>query len=362
MRSTNPATRFARLGVGLAVLAGALAWIASPGDAPASKDDRAAPPPGPGDISARAATFLALLDAGARARATYDLAHEERLNWAFTPVSRNGLPLKDMTLEQRSAAHALLQTTMSSQGYHKANAIIELERILGILEGRPGRRDPEDYYVTVFGDPGADGPWAWRFEGHHLSLNFSSLTNELTVTGPAFMGANPATVPSGEKAGWRPLGREEDLARGLLFMLNPEQREMAVIADRAPRDIITGNDREARLDGFEGIPASRLTGEQREVLMGVIWEYVGNLETDAAEGWMTRIRDEIPPSELYFAWAGSPEPGEGHYYRVHAPQFLIEYDNTQGNANHVHSVWRDMENDFGGDALRRHYEGGHEHE
>ena len=182
------------------------------------------------------------------------------------------------------------------------------------------------------------------------------------MTGPAFMGANPATVPSGEKAGWRPLGREEDLARALLFMLNPEQREMAVIAERAPRDIITGNDREARLDGFEGIPASRLTGEQRDQLYSVIWEYVGNLEAEAAEAWMTRIRDEIPPGDMYFAWAGSPEPGEGHYYRVHAPPFLIEYDNTQGNANHVHSVWRDLENDFGGDALRRHYEGGHEHE
>ena len=354
------------LGVGFAVLAAAVAWISAPGPAdpaaPASKDDVPGGVPGPGDITARAATFLSLLDAEARGRATYDLAHEERLNWAFTPVSRNGLPLKDMTLEQRSAAHALLQTTMSSQGYHKANAIIELERVLGILEGRPGRRDPEDYYVTIFGDPDAGGPWAWRFEGHHLSLNFSSLTSELTVTGPAFMGANPATVPSGEKAGWRPLGREEDLARALLFMLNPEQREMAVIADRAPRDIITGNDREARLDGFEGIPASRLTGEQRDMLMSVIWEYVGNMEADAAAAWMTRIRDEIPPGELYFAWAGSPEPGEGHYYRVHAPQFLIEYDNTQGNANHVHSVWRDLENDFGGDALRRHYEGGHEHE
>ncbi|MDE2794483.1 MAG: DUF3500 domain-containing protein [Gemmatimonadota bacterium] len=362
MKSSNPATRFARLGLGLAVLAAAVAWIASPGDAPASKDDVVPSKAGPGDIAARAATFLTLLDADARARATYDLAHEERLNWAFTPVSRNGLPLKDMTVEQRAAAHALLQTTMSSQGYHKANAIIELERILGILDGRPGRRDPEDYYVTIFGKPGADGPWAWRFEGHHLSLNFSSLTNELTVTGPAFMGANPATVPSGEKAGWRPLGREEDLARALLFMLNPEQREMAVIAERAPRDIITGNDREARLEGFEGIPASRLTDEQRDQLYRVIAEYVGNLEAEAAEAWMTRIRDEIPADDIHFAWAGSPEPGEGHYYRVHAPQFLIEYDNTQGNANHVHSVWRDLENDFGGDALRRHYEGGHEHQ
>lgn len=323
--------------------------------------DPGGPASGPGDIAARAATLLSLLEGEARARATFDLGDEEQFNWAFTPVSRNGLPLKDMTAEQRAAAHGLLQTTMSSQGYHKANAIIELERVLGILEGRPQRRDPEDYYVAIFGTPEAGGPWAWRFEGHHLSLSFSSPSNELTVTGPAFMGANPATVPSGEKAGWRPLGREEDLARGLLFMLSPEQREMAVIAAEAPRDIITGNDREARLDGFEGIPASRLTDEQRGVLMAVIREYVGNMDAESAHAWMARIRDEIPPDELYFAWAGSPEPGEGHYYRVHAPQFLIEYDNTQGNANHVHSVWRDLENDFGGDALARHYEEGHEH-
>ena len=395
-KGTNTATRLARLGVGLAVLA-AVAWIwpgpsgtpapaasnggvmdgaatsapapgnlgapaTGPGGSAARTAAPGAPATGPGDIAARAATLLSLLDGDARARATFALADDERFNWAFTPVSRNGLPLKEMTVEQRAAAHALLQTTMSSQGYHKANAIIELERVLGILEGRPQRRDPEDYYVAIFGTPDEGAPWAWRFEGHHLSLNFSSPEGELTVTGPAFMGANPATVPSGEKAGWRPLGREEDLARGLLFMLNPEQRAMAVIATEAPRDIITGNDREARLASFEGIPASRLTDEQRRMLMAVIGEYVGNMDAEAAHAWMTRIRDEIPPSDLYFAWAGSPEPGEGHYYRVHAPQFLIEYDNTQGNANHVHSVWRDLENDFGGDALRRHYEGGHEHD
>ena len=356
------------LGALVVVAVWALAGVSAPGAAGGPGGPGAVafshpgdPATGPGDIAARATTFLSLLDGEARAKATYALGDEEQFNWAFTPVSRNGLPLKDMTMDQRAAAHALLQTTMSSQGYHKANAIIELERILGVLEGRPQRRDPEDYYVTIYGTPDAGGPWAWRFEGHHLSLNFASPANELTLTGPAFMGANPATVPSGEKAGWRPLGREEDLARGLLFMLSPEQREMAVIAAEAPRDIITGNDREAQLESFEGIPASQLSGEQREMLMGVIREYVGNMEADAAHAWMARIRDEIPPGELYFAWAGSPEPGEGHYYRVHAPQFLIEYDNTQGNANHVHSVWRDLENDFGGDALARHYEGGHEH-
>ena len=344
------------LGLCVAALSVALAWRAAP-----ERSAWARPPASEDGVAGAAATFLALLDADGRGRAAYDLGHEEQFNWNFTPVSRNGLPLRDMTLEQRSAAHALLQATTSSQGYHKANAIIELERVLGIIEGRPERRDPEGYFVTVFGDPSGGGPWAWRFEGHHLSLNFSSPSGELTVTGPAFMGANPARVMSGPKTGWRPLGREEDLARSLVNGMSAEQRARAIIADEAPRDIVTGNDREARVDGFEGIPASALSGEQREVLFGVIGEYVGNLESGAAHAWMDRIRNDISPDDLYFAWAGPTEPGAGHYYRVHAAPFLIEYDNTQGNANHVHSVWRDLENDFGGDALARHYEEGHPH-
>ena len=250
---------------------------------------------------------------------------------------------------------------MSAQGYLKANAVIELERILGIMEGRPERRDPENYFVAIFGDPGSGGPWAWRFEGHHLSLNFSSPSGEMTVTGPAFMGTNPALVETGEKAGWRPLGREEDMARALVVALDDEQRDMAIIASEAPRDIITGNDREARLEGFEGIPASRLDDAQRDLLFGVIAEYVGNMESESARAWTARIGTEVALDDIWFAWAGSVEAGEGHYYRIHSPAFLIEYDNTQNDANHVHSVWRDLENDFGGDALARHYEGGHPH-
>ncbi len=348
-------TKLFILGVCVAALAAALARTST------KAPTRAGAAASEDGVAGAAATFLALLDDDARGQATYDLGHEEQFNWNFTPVSRNGLPLKDMTLEQRNATHDLLQTTLSSQGYHKANAIIELERILGVIEGRPERRDPEGYFVTIFGTPTEGGPWAWRFEGHHLSLNFSSPSNELTVTGPAFMGANPARVESGPKAGWRPLGREEDLARGLVASLSGEQLDAAMIADEAPRDIITGNDRAARLDAFEGIAASALSAEQRDMLYGVIAEYVGNMEAASAHAWMSRIRDEISPDDLYFAWAGPIEPGAGHYYRVHAASFLIEYDNTQGNANHVHSVWRDLENDFGGDALARHYEEGHPH-
>lgn len=320
----------------------------------AANAETGGPVPATADAASAAQAFIASLDEAGRAKALYPLGDDEQFDWHFVPRARNGLPLGEMTAAQRAAAHDLLQSALSSQGYHKANAIIELERVLGILEGRPERRDPENYYVTIFGEPSAGGAWAWRFEGHHMSFNFSSPSERLTVTGPAFMGANPARVPSGPKAGWRPLGREEDLARTLLLDLSAEQRTRAVISAEAPSDILTGNDRSARLDAFEGLPADAMTAAQREILFDIVHEYVGNLANDFE--WMTKVREEIPASDIYFAWAGSPEPEQGHYYRVHSPVFLIEYDNTQNDANHVHSVWRDLENDFGGDALARHYE------
>lgn len=381
-RETARGWRVAAGLLGACVVAGAtllLTWTAAPGSAsgdprpgahavatvgsgvpaaPASTTPAAAPAALPADA---ASDFLALLDGSAREKAVYPLDDGERFDWKFVPRSRNGLPLKEMTLEQRTAAHRLLQATTSSQGYLKANAVIELERILGLLEGRPGRRDPEDYYVTVFGTPSSSGPWAWRFEGHHLSLNFSFPVERLAVTGPAFIGANPARVPSGPKAGWRPMGPEEDLARALAASLSPEQRAVAVIASEAPRDIITGDDREARLESFEGLAAAEMTEPQREMLFDLLAEYVGNMATEAARAWTARVREASALGEVYFAWAGPIEPGEGHYYRVHSPAFLVEYDNTQDDANHIHSVWRDLQNDFGGDALVRHYREGHPH-
>ena len=346
-------TGVARAGVGVVALVGLLAWISSSGFENPEREVTSYPALTP---AGAATAFLAALDGSARDKATYPLQDDQRYTWFFTPVERKGLPLKDLTPEQRRAAHALLQATTSSQGYLKANAIIELERILGVLEGRPERRDPEGYFVTVFGTPSATEPWAWRFEGHHLSLTFSSPANELAVTGPAFMGANPATVLSGPKAGLRPLGREEDLARALVASLSPDQLAAAMIATEAPRDIITGNDREVQLERFEGLAMAAMTDPQRSLLVQVIGEYTGNMVPAAAQLWADRLR-KISPDDVYFAWAGGTAPGEGHYYRVHSPAFLIEYDNTQNDANHVHSVWRDLKNDFGGDALARHYEG-----
>ena len=312
----------------------------------------------PGEVADAARAFLSTLDAEARAQATYEIGDEERLNWHFIPRERNGLPLKAMSSAQRNAAHRLLKATLSTQGYLKANAVMELERILGVIEGREERRDPEDYYFTIFGSPSTSDAWAWRFEGHHVSLNFASITNQLVVTGPAFFGANPATVLSGPKAGLRMLGNEEDLGRSLARMLSDTQRRTAVIAREAPDDIITGADREAALDRFEGIAASAMTSAQRDLMFRLIGEYVHNMDQQSADRWMERI-ENTRPDQIHFAWAGGLEPGQGHYYRVHAPDFLIEYDNTQNDANHVHSVWRDLRNDFGGDVLLQHYQESH---
>jgi len=313
-----------------------------------------APPAGPGDVADAARAFLATLTDEQRARAIRPFDDGERFEWFFTPVTRNGLPLKEMTTEQRTAALGLLQSATSSAGYLKATGVMHLEGILAVLENRPERRDPENYHFWVFGTPSRDRPWGWRFEGHHVSLNFTS-TDGVTVSTPSFIGANPARVPSGPFAGWRLLAHEEDLARALVQSLDADQRERAVISATAPRDIITGNDRRASLERVEGLPAAVMTDPQRALLLRLLAEYVDNADPVIAGPRLARI-EEVGIDRLHFAWAGSLDVGGPHYYRIHGPTVLIEYDNTQNDANHIHSVWRDLENDFGEDLLRRHYE------
>lgn len=316
-------------------------------------------------IVAAAEAFLSTLDESGRAKAARSFDDQARFEWFFTPVERSGLPLREMTLEQRSAALALLQSTTSSQGYLKATGVMHLEQILGGLENRPDRRDPENYHFWVFGTPSPDTPWGWRFEGHHISLNFTS-ADGLTVSTPSFIGASPARVRSGAYAGWRLLANEEDVARALMSSLTPEQHRRAMISNTAPQDIITGNQREVSLERMEGLPASEMTGDQLMLLRRLLAEYVGNAEPDIAGARYERI-EQVGIGRLHFAWAGSLEVGGPHYYRIHGPTVLIEYDNTQSDVNHIHSVWRDLENDFGEDLLRRHYETagaehGHDHD
>jgi hypothetical protein len=316
------------------------------------------------DLLAAAQAFLATLDGEQRSRATRPFDDGERFEFFFTPVERTGLPLKDMTLEQRDAALRLLKTATSTRGYLKATGVMHLEGILAMIEGRPDRRNPENYHFWIFGTPSRDRPWGWRFEGHHISLNFTS-ADGVTVSNPSFIGANPALVPSGPFAGWRLLAAEEDLGRALVTSLTPAQRARAIISETAPRDILTGNQRRAGLERMEGLAVGEMTEEQKALFIRLLAEYVENADPAIAGARYARM-EEVGLDRIRFAWAGTLERGGPHYYRIHGPTVLIEYDNTQNDANHIHSVWRDLENDFGEDLLERHYDTagedhGHDH-
>ena len=301
-----------------------------------------------------AQALLDLLDPAARLQIQFPFESSERFNWSYVPQARRGLPVHAMTTAQRRALHALLREALSSAGYLKATGIMQLETVLRALEHDNPQRDPEGYYLTIFGTPAQARPWAWRIEGHHVSLNFTVASDTGVATTPAFLGANPAEVPSGPYMGWRVLGAEEDLGRRLLGALDETQRPQAIIATTAPQDIITGADRIARLARFEGVPATEMSGLQRELLLQLIREYTHNLTPALAQTQLDKImRGGL--ERLHFAWAGSLSPGQGHYYRIHGPTTLIEYDNTQNAANHVHTVWRDLEDDWGGDVLAQHY-------
>jgi Protein of unknown function (DUF3500) len=312
---------------------------------------------GASGMLAAARRFWESLDGSRQRRVHYPLDDAERSNWNYMPGTRVGLALGELTAAQRTAALALLESALSAAGYAKATAIMALEEILGNLEGRSADdrfRDPGNYFLTLFGPLAAEGCWGWRIDGHHLSLTFVAATAELVTTTPTFFGANPAEVPHGPQQGWRVLRDEEEFGRRLLHSLAAAQREQAIIAHRAPRDIITGTSREICPGDPAGLPATELTAPQRELLLRLIGLYAGNLRDDLAAARLRRVH-QAGIGKLHFAWAGGAERGEGHYYRIHGPTVLIEYDNTQNNANHIHTVMRDPEEDFGNDLLRRHY-------
>jgi hypothetical protein len=304
---------------------------------------------------ARAATaFLAELTGDQRGRARFEFADAERLNWHFIPRERRGLPLKDMTQAQRDLARALLRAGVSQRGLAKVDGIIDLENVLREMGGDPVMRDPGQYFFSVFGTPSADGPWGWRVEGHHLSLNFTVTRGSTVAWAPSFMGANPARVPSGSRQGLRVLAAEEDLARQLVLSLDATQRATAVFTTEAPRDIITGNAGQVDPLSPAGIPVSALNAQQSRMLVAVLDEYLARMADDIAAERRAQL-ERTDFGRVTFAWAGSTEVGQPHYYRIQGPTFLIEYDNTQNNANHIHSVWRDFTRDFGRDLLREHY-------
>lgn len=315
----------------------------------------------PGDDMAGAANaWLAALAPEQKSKAVFAFDATERENWHFIPKDRNGLPLKEMTPAQRHLAYGLLSSGLSPRGYGKVATIMSLEQILQDMEG-PNRRfprDPELYYVSVFGTPGPKGFWGWRVEGHHLSVNFT-LSDGVPIAGtPSFLGTNPAEVRTGARTGLRVLGAEEDLARSLVASLNESQRAKAVVSAKAPDDILTVAQAVADIGAAQGLRHADMTPAQQDLLRQILEEYVGRLRGDLAAADLAQIRAKGLDT-VVFAWAGGMERGQPHYYRVHGPTFLLEFDNTQNDANHVHAVWRDFQGDFGRDVLAEHLKANH---
>jgi hypothetical protein len=251
----------------------------------------------------------------------------------------------------------LLASGLSQRGQSKALTIMSLEQVLQDLEGPDRRfpRDPELYFVSIFGTPGPKATWGWRVEGHHLALNFTIVNGAFVSGTPSFMGSNPAEIRSGPRLGLRALAAEEDLGRELIQSLNATQRKTAIFAEKAPADIITGAVRKASPLDQVGLAANDLSADQLVVLKRVIEEYVRRNRPELANADLVKIQD-AGYNKVYFAWAGGLEKGDPHYYRVQGPTFLLEYDSTQNEANHVHAVWRDFNGDFGEDLLRKHYD------
>jgi hypothetical protein len=308
--------------------------------------------------------FLATLSERQRATAMRALDDRDRFDWHYTPRSRNGISLKELDARSRDAAHALLKAALSAAGYRKVVNIIELELVLRELETFGLMRDPERYHLTFYGVPGSSNRWAWRFEGHHLSLNFTLNGDSMAVDTPSFFGANPATVPGGPKKGFRALGAEHDAGWAVLDSLSDAQRREAVISTRTYGDIVTSNREKVEPLDAAGLPASRLDERQRALLWKIVEIYAASFEPGLADARLARARTDGIEA-LRFAWAGSTTRGASHSYRVQGTLFLIEYDASQDGGNHIHTVWRDYAGDFGRnlsspgafgrDLLRDHY-------
>jgi hypothetical protein len=336
--------------------------------------------------------FVEAMDAPRRAKASFAFDEAvQRTDWAYFPRNHAGLPLHEMDLRQQKLAHVLISSALSLHAYAQVNAIMALEHVLNLIEDRraDGVRDPGRYFVSVFGVPG-DDRWGWRLEGHHVALNFTIVGDSLISPTPIFLGANPAEVRHGAHAVTRPCGEEEDAARALLASLDADRRRIAVIADVAPPDFVLANLPAVPLaagggeavppvmrmvraiqDRWEALPetakvalafdraaprglaAGAMDAAQRHALESLIAVYVSRLPDDLASLERAKI-ERAGIDAIHFAWAGSEARGEGHYYRLQGPSFLVEYDNTQDDANHVHAVWRDPQGDFGADLLREH--------
>ena len=302
-----------------------------------------------------ATRFLNSLTVQQRSKAVMTFDDAYRTNWRYVPASREGVNLGEMTPEQATLASALLKASLSDSGYKKTEVIKSLEDVLHELENKNPGRDKRLYTFTFFGQPQLKGLWGWRYEGHHVSLNFTYKDGALVSSSPQFFGSNPAEVRSGPHEGLRALPQEEDLGFQLLNALTPDQLKAAILSGNSPADIVTGNSRRAAFQDKLGVSYSALNSSQKKTLMSLVKTYADGQTSQEAKRRLGRVQ----PDTLVFAWMGGTKPGEGHYYRVQGSKFLIEFDNTQNSANHIHAVWRDFDGDFGEDILAEHYSQSH---
>ena len=364
-------------------------------------------------IAKAANEFVSSLTADQRTKAVYPISSEEWTRWNFIPASmfpRNGISFKELNQTQRQRAHDLMKASLSQTGYLTASSVMQLENVLREIEGpsasagapppatqtapptppaapaadpapgergaargggqrggRGGRggggdgggapviRDPELYYLTVFGDPSANGAWGWRLEGHHVSLRFAIDNGKLLVSStPQFLGANPAEVPYGygPYTGLRVLAAQEDAARSLVLALDAKRQAIAIVAPN-PRGFASGTTVKFDPQSPVGLPMSQMTSAQRDMLMKLIDSYASVMPADIAAARLAKIKTAGTDS-ITFAWSGSTEKGRQYQYQVQGPTFLIEHNNTQNNGNHIHAVWRDFNGDFGRDVLAEH--------
>ena len=320
-------------------------------------------------ISKAAQSFLDSLDEEQIVSATMPMDTDERATWSNLPVIMvrpAGVLIKDMTDEQKRAAHALMRATMSSQGYAKFAGIMVLEDLLHQIEAQDesrsgplaeaflATRDYGNYALSIFGNP-KDVNWGWKIAGHHAAANFTISNGRVAFT-PTFLGSSPMEVESGRYAGLMVLAHEGQYGIDLMTSLDSAQQKNATIANVAAENVFEGPGRRNSLEGYEGLSSKDLTEKQAHLLHRLVAEYLHNADHDAAHAQMAAI-EEAGWDNLWFSWRGPVDPDGKFYYRVHGPRVLIEYNRQ--NANHDHMIVRDPANDYGEDWLGKHYKESH---
>ena len=314
------------------------------------------------ELSAAANKVINSLDDKQRAKACFDFDDKDRTNWSYVPYVRPGLPIKEMSESQQKLIQDLLAASLSPVGKNKVLGVLLLEEYLRVKEEGKGRfvRDAGLYYISFFGKPTAKGTWGWRWEGHHCSQNFTVIEGKLIGATPSFIGSNPGKINDDKSPnnGFELLAFEDLRGRELAQSLTPEQFKKALIKGATPKDIVSKNTAKLTPMVPEGISLKDLSPVQKKILGQIIIEYVGRARPDFAIQEMKEIT-ATPEDQIYFGWSGGLEVGQPHYYRIQGPTFLFELDNTQNNANHVHTVWRDLKKDFGYDVLAEHLNTAH---